>query len=67
MQSPALKQRDTELVPFDADSPRDQRFVLMFMRPEYLPGEFRKPLDERRILAAVRRQGVLLAVSYDRE
>jgi hypothetical protein len=67
MQSPGLKRRDMELVPFDGDSPREQRIVLMFMRPEYLPEEFRKPLDELRILAAVRRQGVLLAVLYERE
>jgi hypothetical protein len=66
MQSPSLKQRKIELVPFDDDSPSAQRFVLIFMRPEYLPEEFRKPLDERRVLAAVRRQGVLLAVLYDR-
>jgi hypothetical protein len=38
----------------------------MFMRPEYLPEEFRKPLDDRRILTAVRRQGVVLAALCER-
>jgi 4-amino-4-deoxy-L-arabinose transferase-like glycosyltransferase len=66
MQSPSLKQRQIELVPFDNESPRSPRLVLLFVRPEYLPGEFRKPLDERRILAGVRRQGVLLAALCER-
>jgi hypothetical protein len=66
MQSPALKQRDVTLVPFEEGAPRQPRLVLMFMRPEYLPEELRKPLDERRIPAAVRRQGVLLAALYER-
>jgi hypothetical protein len=39
----------------------------MFMRPEYLPEEFRRPLDENRIVAAVRRQGIVLAVLLDRK
>src|SRR4029077_18076379 len=65
LQSPALKKRDVELVPYDENSPREQQIVLMFIRPEYLPEEFRKPLDEPRILAAVRRQGVLLAGLFD--
>jgi hypothetical protein len=66
MQSPSLKRRQIELVPFDDDSPRPQRLVLLFIRPEYLPEEFRKPLDELRIRAAVRRQGILLAALYER-
>jgi 4-amino-4-deoxy-L-arabinose transferase-like glycosyltransferase len=67
MQSPPLKRRDVELMPYDESSPREERFVLMFMRPEYLPEEFRNPLDEHRILAVVRRQGVLLAALYDHD
>jgi hypothetical protein len=39
----------------------------MFLRPEYLPEAFRHPLDERHLVASVRRQGVLLAVLYDRQ
>jgi hypothetical protein len=40
--------------------------MLMFMRPEYLPEEFRGPLNEKQVLAAVRRQGVALAALIKR-
>ncbi|MGE5191636.1 MAG: ArnT family glycosyltransferase [Deltaproteobacteria bacterium] len=67
LQSPVLRKQKLRLVPFDEESAPGHRYLLMFMRPEYLPGQFRKPFDERRILAAVRRQGVLLAVLLDRQ
>lgn len=66
-QSPVLKRHDIRLVPFDAADASAPRYVLLFMRPEYLPLEFRQPLDDRHILAAVRRQGVPLAVLLDSE
>jgi len=67
LQSPMLSARDVKFVPLDAKSPSPPEYVLLFMRPEYLPEEFREPLDERQVLAAVRRQGVPLAVLIDRK
>jgi 4-amino-4-deoxy-L-arabinose transferase-like glycosyltransferase len=67
LQSPALRKRDLQLVPFDEKSSPAPRYVLMFLRPEYLPEEFRRRLDERHLLASIRREGVLLAVLYDRQ
>ncbi len=66
-QSPQLGKRGVQLVPFDEKGATSGRYVLMFMRPEYLPQEFRKPLDEHRVRAVVRRQGVPLAVLLDRQ
>jgi 4-amino-4-deoxy-L-arabinose transferase-like glycosyltransferase len=64
-QSPILRAREITLVPFDSRKPPNQRYVLMFMRPAYLPEEYRQPLQERQIVAAIRRQGVPLAVLLD--
>ncbi len=64
LQSPALRKRDLHLVPFEENVSPAPGYVLMFIRPEYLPEEFRQPLDKRRIVAVVRRQGVLLAVLF---
>lgn len=50
-----------KLVPRD---PGDARWLLLFRRKEYLPDDLRGPLDEGRIVASVRRDGVLLAVLY---
>ena len=66
LQSPALKARDVQLVPWDTEAIPHADYVLLFLRPEYLPDEFRGPLDETRVLAAVRRQGVPLAVLVNR-
>ncbi len=66
-QSPILKTHNVRFVPYDPNDASRPRYVLMFMRPEYLPMEFRQPLDERRILAAVRRQGVPVAALLDLE
>jgi 4-amino-4-deoxy-L-arabinose transferase-like glycosyltransferase len=65
-QSPILRAREITLVPFDSEKPKNQRYVLMFMRPEYLPEEFRRP-KEQGVVAAIRRQGVPLAVLVDRQ
>jgi hypothetical protein len=55
------------LVPYGAPEARTARYVLMFMRPEYLPEEFRKPIDSRRLVASIVRQGVPLALLLDRQ
>lgn len=67
LQCPALKARNIQLAPWDTEESADAEYVLMFMRPEYLPEEFRRPLDENRIVAAVRRRGIVLAVLLDRK
>ncbi len=59
-QSPELKRRNVRYVPWQDDGPRPA-YVLLFARPEYLPQEFRGTIDKSRIVAAVRRQGVVLA------
>ena len=66
-QSPILKKHDLRLVPFDATNAAEARYVLMFMRFESLPDEFRKPLDDRRVVISNRRQGVPLALLFDRQ
>jgi hypothetical protein len=67
-QAPRLRDRERRPVSFDGRPVRQHgsRYVLMFLRPEYLPDEFRHRLDERQVIAAVRRQGVPLAVLLDR-
>ena len=60
LQSPVLKRRNVQFVPWTESAPRPN-YVLLFVRPEYLPEEFRGSIDDRRIVAAVYRQGVLLA------
>ncbi|HEY2249870.1 MAG TPA: hypothetical protein VGH74_02375, partial [Planctomycetaceae bacterium] len=59
-QAPDLKRRNVQYVPWKDNAPRPS-YVLLFARPEYLPPEFRGPIDERRIVTVVYRQGVLLA------
>jgi 4-amino-4-deoxy-L-arabinose transferase-like glycosyltransferase len=66
LQCPPLKARDIQLAPWGTKTATHAEYLLMFMRPEYLPEEFRGRLDEKRIVAAVRRQGVFLAVLLDR-
>ena len=67
MQAPWLRAQKLHPVPVDAKTSSMPRYVLLFMRPAYLPEELRGPLDERSIVASVRRQGVLLAALLDRE
>ena len=66
LQSPILRARDLRLVPFGSKETSRPRYVLLFMRPEYLPMEFRLPLDESRVLTAVSRQGIPLAVLLEK-
>lgn len=65
-QSPILKQRMIQLAPIESQAGQEARFVLLFNRSEYLPKEFRRLLEEREIVASVRRQGVPLAALIDR-
>jgi 4-amino-4-deoxy-L-arabinose transferase-like glycosyltransferase len=65
-QSPILRSRNLTLIPFEPGEPLDRKFVMMFMRPEYLPEEFRRSLEGQKVAAAIRRQGVPLAVLLDR-
>jgi hypothetical protein len=65
-QTPSLRQRNIELIP---DTPADGKrppYLLFFMRPEYLPEDLRSSQDQGRIVAAIRRQGVLLAALVQR-
>jgi len=66
LQSPILRARDLRLAPFGSKEASQSRYVLLFVRPEYLPPELRPPLDESRVLTAVRREGVPLAVLLEK-
>ncbi len=66
LQCPALKARDIHLAPWGTEAAARADYVLMFVRPEYLPEEFRGPLDENEIVVAIRRQGVVLAALLKR-
>jgi len=66
MQTPALRQRNIELVPDSDQGSKRPRYLLYFMRPEYLPEEMHRGRESDRILAAIRRQGVLLAALVER-
>jgi hypothetical protein len=66
-QCPELRRKNLRLVPFGAPGAETARYVLMFMRPEYLPEEFRKPIDARRVVRSTTRQGVPLALLLDRQ
>jgi hypothetical protein len=66
-QCPELRRKNLRLVPYGAAEARRARYLLMFMRPEYLPEEFRKPVDSRRVVASITRQGVPLALLLDRQ
>lgn len=64
LQSPALIDREIEFVPLGAPEAGQSDYLLFFPRSEYLPDEYRGPLDANRIVAAIRRDGVLLAGLY---
>jgi hypothetical protein len=66
LQCPALKARDIHLEPWGTEAAASADYVLMFVRPEYLPEGFRGPLDEQQIVVAIRRQGVVLAALLKR-
>jgi hypothetical protein len=54
------------LAPYGTTEAGMARYLLMFMRTEYLPEEFRKPIDSRRVITSTTRQGVPLALLLDR-
>lgn len=64
LQSPPLIGKEIEFVPLGTPEAVQCDFLLFFPRFEYLPGEYRGPLDSSRIPLAVRREGVLLAALY---
>lgn len=61
LQSPALVRQEVEFQTPDAQEPA---WRLAFLRKEYLPAELRDRIPDDQIVAAVRREGVLLAVLY---
>jgi hypothetical protein len=63
-QSPILSERQIQFIPLGSQESADCELLLFFCRPEYLPEEYRGVLDEKRIVAAVRREGVILAALY---
>jgi len=63
-QSPALRRRRVEFIPLGAPGSERCKHLLFFPRWEYLPEELRRPLAPRRLVAEVRREGVLLAGLY---
>src|SRR5579872_488881 len=66
LQSPILREREVQFVPLVDGGAKEPKYLLIFVRPEYLPAELRRPLEDRQILASVRREGVILAVLLDR-
>ncbi|MGQ0635066.1 MAG: hypothetical protein ACT4QC_10675 [Planctomycetaceae bacterium] len=61
VQCPPLLRQEIQ---FNPDGSGDEAWRLVFDRQEYLPRELRQPLEEGRIVAAVRRSGVVLAALY---
>jgi hypothetical protein len=66
-QCPELRRQNVKLVPYGAAEAGAARYVLIFMRPEYLPEEFRKAFDARSVVTSTSRQGVPLALLLDRQ
>lgn len=63
-QSPVLTAREIRFVPLGSPEAADCELLLFFNRREYLPEELRGPLDPDRLVASVRRDGVILAGLY---
>jgi hypothetical protein len=64
LQSPALGRAEIEFVPLGSPEAEQSDYLLFFPRYEYLPDEFRRPLDPDRVVSAIRRDGGLLAGLY---
>jgi hypothetical protein len=64
-QSPILRRRRFQLVPFDETKMADTRYVLLFRRKADLPPSLRTDAPPGRLLAEVTRQGVQLAALYE--
>jgi 4-amino-4-deoxy-L-arabinose transferase-like glycosyltransferase len=65
-QCPELRRKNLRLAPYGTTEAGMARYLLMFMRTEYLPEEFWKPIDSRRVITSTTRQGVPLALLLDR-
>lgn len=63
-QSPLLRRHDVTLEPFDPSVTTDAEYLLLFRRKADLPPPLRESPPDR-LLAAVRREGVLLAGLYE--
>lgn len=59
-QTPVLRQRELKFVPYDERAPASE-YLLLFRRPEYLPESLRGDWNAWEEIAAVRREGVVLA------
>jgi uncharacterized protein YjeT (DUF2065 family) len=66
-QCPELRRNNLRLAPYGTIEAGTARYVLMFMRPEYLPEEFRRPINSRHIVTSTTKQGVPLALLIDRQ
>lgn len=67
-QSPILRKLQFRLQPYTGPPTKDgsrRTFILLFRRKEYLPEELREAPPHARLVAEVRRQGVLLAALYE--
>jgi hypothetical protein len=61
LQCPLLKEREIQLAPWGTPEAEKADYLLLFVRPEYMPPEVRSMLETKPFVAAVRRQDVVLA------
>lgn len=59
--SPALSQREIRMVPYGSPDAAECEWLLYFSRLEYLPEELRGSPSAERMVAVVRREGIVLA------
>lgn len=62
-QSPSLRQRKVVLEPFDPS--RNPKYLVMFLRTDYVEPPYRQSPPGARLIASVQREGVLLAAFYE--
>ncbi|MBS0260620.1 MAG: hypothetical protein JSS02_01585 [Planctomycetes bacterium] len=65
-QCPSLNERQIRLAPWGTPAAAEAEYVLLFVRPEYLPPEVLEMLHTKTPVAALRRQGVVLAALFER-
>ncbi|MFN0054018.1 MAG: hypothetical protein ACKV0T_17705 [Planctomycetales bacterium] len=61
LQSPPLNKRQIRFAVLGTPAAAQAELLLIVPRREYLPEDFRQPFDPEQIVAAVRREGVVLA------
>jgi hypothetical protein len=66
LQTSSLRHRNIELVSESGQDTNRPRYLLYFMRPEYLPEALRAGPEPAQIRVAISRQGVLLAALVER-